>query len=235
MNEDSPHITALRRQDKLNRLASQRFRVANGRVEKYKPGLPVQDIETVVAAVKKRERRANPQIGDLDERGIFLGVWEARDGDGNSLKKKFNVFAAPEDLPGKKTYSETLKHMAGLEDWHGYAGTNYDNDEEVLQALAEGSYNGGWFIPLKEMLDGKDAEDNKTMPDNLTAHHGRGAFKDSLQKAGAGFSSAGYYWSSTSDGSGRRRAIRFDGASSLSTPQSICLYHCRPVRMEPAP
>lgn len=236
---DSPHITALRKQDQLNRRAKERFRVANGKVEKYKGGTPAQDIETVIATVEKRARIANPQTGDIDERGIFLGVWEAKDRDGNSLKKKFNVFAAPEDLPEAMTYDDTVAHIAGLEDWHHHSGAGYATEEELYDAIKEGAYSGDWFIPASDILYGyRETREEILMPDNILAHHDKGALRDTFNKIESSEDRRTYpprYWSCTKGiyGLNTRLNVSFYNGSISWDGTYTRRMSCRPVRLEP--
>lgn len=234
---ETPHITALRRQDKLNRQAKERFRVANGKVEKYKAGPPAQDIDEIAAA----DKLANPAIGDLvPGKGVFLGLYTPVDTQGNSLRKTFNIYAAPENLTdkaGNKTFSygDALKNVAALGRWHGHAGTSYKTDKEILTALEDGSYAGGWFIPPRSLLMGKNSKGEYIQPDNLFSHADKGSFKGSFRMAG---SKGIAYWSSTRHPNmpymSFMMAVRLPGGVGCFYPESP-RFACRPVRLELRP
>ena len=255
MSEQSTtHSATLRNQDKLNRLATERFRVVGGKVEKYK-AKPPQDIAAVIAAAeerehKERERILNPGIGDSDERGIFLGAWTPQDSDGTSLRQTFNVFAAPHDVrntPGKKescNYLDAVKHVGSLKNWNGFDGENYDTDKDLIQALKDGTYKGGWVIPPREVLMGENADGVQVQPDNLYAHWDKGALKGSFVKEANeshGSLYADRYWSSTESqtkSSGTMKDKRYmysfhfgDGVY-FNVVDDYNWQSCRPIRLE---
>jgi len=165
-------------------------------------------------ARRKAEEEAlkNPQIGQMIEgKGVFLGVWTPKDREGKSLNKTFNLFAAPEDLTdsltnagGKKelrTFKKTVAHVAGLKGWHGHDGFNHNvrgksEDEALYDALRDGSYNGGWFIPTKDIVHGKDLDGNQVQADNLYAHKNKGKLQGTFTTA-SGSVFDRWYWSCT--------------------------------------
>lgn len=240
MSEESPHFTALRKQDRLNRLATESFRVAGGKVEKYRVAPPAHDIEAVIAAMaadKKAREEAYAKIiaaakpGDMIEgHGIFLGTWEPEDSKG-SLGKLFNVFAAPEDLQGTMTYRDAVESVARLKDWNGHDGANYANDDELYEALGDGRYNGEWVIPPMIIWTGYDSIGcNSTMPDNFFANNDPEAFTGLFSTGGDD-----WYWTSTPLEPGRMKFINViqlahggDMPATAATPNL-----CRPIRLEP--
>ena len=122
----------------------------------------------------------------MADQSVYIGQYAPKDRDGNSLGKIFNVFAAPGDLGGTDTYVDTVKHIARLKAWNGFYegdaknghdGTNYANDTEIYQALKDGSYNGGWIIPTRDLLSGKDVDGNKTQSGNLLAAYNKAVLK----------------------------------------------------------
>jgi len=187
-----------------------------------------------------------PKAGDKmeDSQDVYLGQYQPKDRDGNSLGKIFNVFAAPQDLTdasGKKEafkYVDAVKRIAGLKNWNGHDGTNYATDKELYQALKNGSYDGGWIIPTRDLLSGKDVNGNVTQPDNLYAHKDKGALAGTFCVAAS--SGSGYpdwYWSSTEDrgNSSGMHSVRFlDGGEGWSRKDDGRL-SCRPVRLVAAP
>jgi len=237
---ESPRITAIRKQDKLNRLVTEKFRVANGKVEKYKASIPAYDIEAAIIA-EERQRIANAKPGDyLEGHGIFLCVWEPKDRDGNSLSQKFNVFAAPEDLQehGERSlhgYDITVRILAKTKNFYGFDGAAYENDIEIYAALRDGSYKGEWIIPPRELLTGTAADGSPgiresviTHMDNLYSSQQKGSFKDTFTERGA------RYCSSTEH---RTRSgiwtIWFSNAYEAPMGKNEATYCCRPVRLEP--
>src|SRR5262249_18712121 len=88
--------------------------------------------------------------------GIYVGIYQPCDSAGTSLGLAFNVIAAPADLGDVCGYAQTVEAVAGLSNWNGYNGENYGCEREILQALKEGKYNGGWIIPPQELLTGEN-------------------------------------------------------------------------------
>ena len=141
-------------------------------------------------AVKaKAEAIANAKPGDIIEgEGIYLGKYSPKNRMGQSLKKTFNVYAAPEDLPELMNYMALVKYIAALKSWHGHDGANYESDKDIYKALKNGSYNGGWIIPPRELMGGRDPDDCKgarlgreiIQPDNMFDHQDKGSFKNTF-------------------------------------------------------
>ena len=158
--------------------------------------------------------------------GIFLGRYAPKDREGNSLGKIFNVFAAPEDLTdatGNKgifKYVDAVKRIASLKNWHGHDGTNYATDKELYMALKNGSYNGGWIIPTRDLLSGKDVDGNTTQPDNLYAHKDKRDLSGTFTTAAAsGSDYPDWYWSSTEhrDDPSDVHSVRFSDGYEVGT------------------
>lgn len=176
---------------------------------------------------------------------IYLGQYKPKDRDGESLSKTFNVFAAPEDLPEVMKYVDTVKHIAKLKNWHGYDGTNYATDKELYAAIKRGKYSGGWVIPTRDILHGKDVDGKKTMLDNIQAHKDTGAFSGTYNKfkrtptTGSTYPNCpDWYWSSTEDYPDEYGTVGVYGVQ-LSTGEdgkggqckdALC-FSSRPVRM----
>ncbi len=201
----------------------------------------------VSVAIRKARKEAldNLKPGDLvADQGIYLGKYSPIDRDGISLGRTFNVFAAPQDLPEKMTYVDTVKFIAGLVDWYGFNGTNYPTDKEIYAALNDGSYDGGWIIPTRELLvgtapdsevvirrGGKDGvpQGEVIQPDNLFDHQNKGAFKGTFITA----TSDGWYWASTEhrdEPSSVFSAWIRDGVEHFNF-KDIFSIRCRPVRL----
>lgn len=236
----------------------------SGREEKKKDGAPVsgpdkwaqeileetEQLKKQCAALeaafkKEKEEELKPRPGQMiASQGVFLGQYAPKDRDGNSLGRVFNVFAAPQDLtdkPGKnKTYKygAAVKTVAKLKGWNGFDGTNYATDKEIYKALKDGSYDGGWIIPTRDILHGKDVDGKDTTPDNILAHKDKGSFKGTFKMAASsGSVGPGWYWSSTKD-----RDFPSDvWCVRLSDGLVVCFhnaYHllsCRPVRLVEVP
>jgi len=100
------------------------------------------------------------QIGQvIAGKGVFVGTWAPQDRDGNSLGKMFSLYAAPEDIGIRLTFKNAVRHVAGLQDWHGHDGFNHDVNGNAscapfYDALKDGSYNGEWFIPPLDAMQG---------------------------------------------------------------------------------
>jgi hypothetical protein len=142
-----------------------------------------------------------PQIGQtIAGKGIYMGVWQPKDRRGNSLNRKFAVYAAPEDLTdasGQKlvaTFKDTGKRMTALRNWHGHDGGDFANDTALYRGLADGSAIGKWFIPTRDLLTGTDLDGNKVQNDYLVAHKDKlGEITTSREGCGS-YDYPNYYW-----------------------------------------
>jgi len=137
------------------------------------------------------DEAAAMQIGQMiTGKGVFVGTWEPQDRDGNSLGKTFNLYAAPEDIGVLATFNDAVRHVAGLRNWHGHDGFNHNVNGNascapLYDTLKDGSYNGEWFIPPLDAVQG-----------NLYAN------KDAFEPENAlvteyGSDDAHWYWSCT--------------------------------------
>lgn len=152
-----------------------------------------------------------PEIGELVEgEGIFIGQHQW-------LSKTFNVFAAPEDLPGKRSQPDTVALVTGLTHWHGHGGTSYNSDKLFYTALETGNYAGGWIIPPINILH-----------DNFFNHRDQGALKDSIKITAADEQPT--YYSSTPDGKEYFMVMQF-AAGKVSDGFRDTDFLCRPVRL----
>lgn len=180
--------------------------------------------------------------------GVFVGRYELPV---KGLRRAFNVYAAPQDLAdandGNKafTYREAVYRVAALRDWNGFDGENYANSNQIHQALQDGSYEGGWVIPPRELLSGMGAEtpSGERKPelvgcDNLFDLRQKGAFSNTFTTVAAdAYNEPACYWSSTLDDGyhGPDFALNVDfsdGYESLGLVDSRC-FSCRPVRFVP--
>ena len=148
---------------------------------------------------------ANLEIGKLIAgKGVFMGQWEPKDRSGNSLGKKFNVFAAPEDLTdssGQKMilqFKDAAVEVAKLRNWNGHDGVNCDNDTAVYNGLMDGTAVGKWFIPPRELVQGKDVDGTVVRAqENLYALRNTGDFAGTFTTVNNGTFYVHWYWSST--------------------------------------
>lgn len=107
----------------------------------------------VAAQEESRLRQLNPEPGDLVEgQGIYIGTWGDEFG---GIKKTFNVYAAPENLPALYTYEDAVRTVSKLQNWNGYDGTKFSDDLKFYKALKKGTYRGGWIIPPLSVLRGE--------------------------------------------------------------------------------
>jgi hypothetical protein len=184
----------------------------------------------------------NPEPGRLTPQGVYLAQYTPKDRAGKSLGKVFNVFAAPQDLPDTMKYVDAVKHIAKLKDWNGFDGTNYATDKEIYAALKDGSYNGGWIIPPRELLVGTEPDGESGVrkgkviqPDNLFDHQNKGAFKGTFKTAAArdGSDFPDWYWSSTErrDDPSDVWDVRFSDGNEDWNHKGHSRLSCRPVRL----
>jgi len=237
--KDTPRITAIRKQWLLNSFAAgKKIRFSNGKLETYAASPPKGNLEEIIAAVREAMQ---PKIGEMvPGQGIYLGTWDPRDKQGNSLGKIFNVYAAPQDLTNAAGRKETFKYdgalsrIAALKNWHGHDGTSYDTDKELYKALKDGSYKGGWIIPPGELLHGKDLYGKKSQIDNLYDHKDKGALKNSFTATiSTGYTYPEWYWSSTQphNDPSAMQSVNFTNGTQSRFFRDILQLNCRPVRL----
>lgn len=161
--------------------------------------------------------------------GIYLGKYTPKDRDGKSLSQTFNVFAAPEDLGGTATYLETVKKISKLKNWNGHNGANYATDKELYQAINNGTYNGEWIIPTRDILT--------ALVDNLLKHKDTGAFNGTYIMSNGGSDCPDWYWSCTEnrDNPGFVWIVRLSDGGDHWNHKDINRLSCRPVRLVPVP
>jgi hypothetical protein len=253
--EETSHMTTVRTQWQLRQQAARKphFKIIDGEIVRYAVNPPADDLATTVAdavAAEKSEQEvayaeiiSNAEIGQMIEgHGVFFGTWEPKDTEGNSLGKIFNLFAAPEDLTdnsGNKNlyrYVDVLRRIAGLKNWHGHDGTHYATDKEIYKALKDGSYNGGWFIPTRDLLVGTDVDGHYfAQKDNLSAHKDKGALSGTFTMATAsGSARPEWYWSSTEcrNDPSSMQIVRCSDGGEVWSYKNVNLLSCRLVRLE---
>lgn len=200
----------------------------------------------VSAAIAAEERRKeedvlrNARFGqEIPGHGIFIGMWQPE-----GLRQKFNIFAAKEDLTNeageKETYIylDAVERIAALKDWHGHHGMNYATDKELYEALNNGDYDGGWFIPPHELLAGINIYGVNVQPDNLHDYKDKGALARSFCAIGANRAGCSdRYWSSTEDSTDQNKVhwVSFSDICWASSTKDRGWQACRPVRLEVAP
>ena len=139
-------------------------------------------------------------------KGIYCGVWKPRTREGMSLGKAFNLFAAPQDLrvkiEGKKrekktfTYPEAVTAVAALKGWNGHDGGQYEDEVDLYDAIHSEKYNGGWFIPTRDIIDGRNCFDEAQHMHNFKALRNVRGLVRTWQRETL-FRNAEYYWSCT--------------------------------------
>jgi hypothetical protein len=147
---------------------------------------------------------------EIRGRGIFLGRYEPKDRDGNSLGKTFNVFAMRQDLTDREgnkvfTYQDAINTLSQLNQEMGYGNRYIVNDASLYTALKDGSYDFEWVIPPKELLNGLDHSGERSQKDNLYTHRRKGHLRNSFitdesLSAAGNFFGTSYpymYWSCT--------------------------------------
>jgi hypothetical protein len=209
-----------------------------------KPGDDLLPVSARLRMVKLMGSDPSSLIGQMIEgQGIFLGRYAPVDRDGNDLGKIFNVFAAPKDLKGGKNsfnkegcfqYDELLECLSALKGWEGFDGTNFANDTELLEALRNDSYNGGWIVPPIELLGGKNFEDTDVQPDSFVAHKDKGHLK-ALRWIYRDEDPTNWYASCTETKETADCVKLFGIAAGKGgfVPKWIGMSRCRPVRLVP--
>lgn len=199
----------------------------------------VNENQTIITPVHEHE------IGQLVEgKGIYVGIWRPVDREGHKLNGEFNLFAAPQDTcyltntkSGKlATYDDDIQRIAGLQDICGHDGTMLANDTAIYEAVRVGDHAAlaKWHMPARELVDGRNVDDNKIQEDNLYAHKDKGALRGTFaNKAGSGHN---LYWTASEFcNSEYVCAVYFMDEGKYWTSKNIHCLSSRPVRAELRP
>jgi len=171
----------------------------------------------------------------------FMGLWEPNDREGRSLDKKFKLYAAHQDFTdasGKKillTYKDTVKELASRKDWNGHDGGDFENDAALYEALKDGSGIGKWFIPPRELVNGRDVDGKVVRAENnLYALRETGDFKGTFTTKHTGSTHADWFWSCTEtrDHPDFVFLVRFSGGEDDWEHKGGFRLRCRPCRVE---
>ena len=178
-------------------------------------GLTAADILPISAEILAKPLEPDKPVSDpaklqrgqhIPGKGIYVGAWQPRDRNGQSLGKIFDLYAAPtglQDAQGRNlrlTFNAAVQHVAGLRNWHGHDGMNMANDTAVYKTIQDGRYQDleKWFIPTRDIVDGKDLDGQQIiMPDNLYALKDTGDFQNTFITTSNGSDCAHWYWSCT--------------------------------------
>ncbi|MFA6279464.1 MAG: hypothetical protein WC612_01545 [Bdellovibrionales bacterium] len=182
----------------------------------------------------------------IGDKGIYFGSWQPKDRGGKLLGKKFNVFAAPEDLDpsdtsGKncRTFENAAKEVGNRRNWHGYDGIYCENDTALYGALKDGSAIGKWFIPTRDLLHGKDVDEKDSRDKHLYGLQNEGDFKGTFTTEDNAPSPMvpNYYWSCTErrDFSTHVWGVRFSDGVVVWRYKGYDRLSCRPCRVELTP
>ena len=220
-------------------------------------GAKIADILPVTTRISKKgaldigsgfNQASNPidtsklQIGQLVEgKGIYFGVQEITTKGG--LTQTFDLYAAPEDLTDAQdeklvtTYNKAVIALNEKEDWHGHHGECFENSKELEKALVNGTYKGGWFIPTKEILHGRNRNGDEVQSDNLYNHREKMPGGSEFITTDNGSGHARWYWSSTERlvGSSRVYDVDFTDGYDGCDHKGLYLLSTRPVRAELRP
>jgi len=101
------------------------------------------------------------KIGQMVEgQGIYIGKWEPiYEGMEFTSSKFFHLFAASEDVQNnfkeslQITFDDAVNHVKTLKSYQGHNGSKLSNEDELMNSIKDGSYNGEWFIPNREILE----------------------------------------------------------------------------------
>lgn len=152
-----------------------------------------------------------PEIGDLTEsKDFYIGKYR-------KFSKIFNVFAAPENIPGERKYDDMVQFVDSLNNWHGYNGAGYLSEKEFYAAIENGDYTGGWILPPLDILR-----------DNLYRNRDRGDLKGHFNMNAQDKHPT--YYSSTPDGRGYYMVLKFSDGTARDGFRDRA-FSCRPVRL----
>ncbi len=124
--------------------------------------------------------------------------------------------------------------MASLKDWHGFDGADFEDDRALYKALKDGSYDGTWFIPPLELLNGKTPDNEDIQPDHLYGRRDQGNLKDTFTTA-ADESFGSWYWSCTVHHAAASEVYGVDFSDGVSNwlDRAFQSQSVRLVRLEP--
>lgn len=201
----------------------------------------------ITEARKKAEVRAKQSLrpGQLiPGKGVFLGEWSPKDRKGRSLKKNYNLYAAPHDLgfdengQGSRLatgLSDAVQAVGKITDLMGHSGAKYKNDAQLYKALRSDAYKGEWFIPPRDVVYGTDLVGHKQL-DNLYQHRDKGKFVNSFAAA-SGSELPLWYWTCSErlDFMGCYWVVDFNDGSADQIPDGNLALTTRLVRAELQP
>ena len=205
-------------------------------------GAKVEDILPITTALtakppKPQKSAFDPsklEIGQMVEgKGVYVGAWEPKDRNDQSLGKTFDLYAAPQDVvdsQGKKillTFNDAAAHVAGLDNWHGYDGAELRNDTAIYDAIREGRLEEleKWFIPTRDVVKANFYQ-------NKDKGNLKGTFTDKR-----GSDDARWYWSCTErpDDSSIVYNVDFTDGDDVWHGKDYYELSTRPVRAELRP
>lgn len=175
------------------------------------------------SALRFLENEEVLEIGKkIPGQGVYIGQYLHHSREGTGLRTLFNVFAAPEDLPGAQgqaaelTFNAAVKRMDEVKYWHGH-GLRGLEDNALYGLLDAGVYKGEWVIPTYDILQ-------TTLGDAIRGKSG---------SHGIGGSMGDWYMSCTEDreGSSQILAAHIFGRFKYSMGKDTRTIKCRPVRL----
>lgn len=129
----------------------------------------------------------------VKDKGIYMGIWKAKNEDGKSLNRTFNLYAAPEDLPKRLTFDNAIDYVSELDNYFGYRGLAIENQYELYKIVEKSPEKlSNWFIPTIEILNGTDTHGRQAQSPNFRMLHDTGDFKETFN-----LHDNNWYWSIT--------------------------------------
>lgn len=229
--------------EKQDQRAQDKFQAAMRRVNNA--GLAIQEDKRRQKEKDAKERLENPHIGDwFAGKGVYVGQWRPLD---SSIRQIFNVYAAPEDMPGQEmaakkplsfahanagrvayTYAQAVRAVGGLKNWHGHDGEKYANELALYDALKKETYKGGWIIPPFTILNGETKKKS-----GFHDLKDKGAFRGTFEilPNGIEHQKPHWYWSSSYENKAHWVYVVQDGAFFMVSDKKRKV-SLRPVRLE---
>jgi hypothetical protein len=217
---------------------------ARPRAELVRPERAIRN--TARAAARLAKARAQGAlvmpyaIGEkVPGKGIFAGKWQPHFFNDMIMGKSFYVYAAPENLRTQMAFGggrgparlwsfhDAANEVAGIQNWHGHAGCNLESTAALLDALDDGSYNGGWFIPPIELFTGRNAFGRHIHKHALQKHLNKPGFAPMLTNA------LHKFWSCTEDPeTGKILSVNLATKAVEGCDRNNMPLNCRPMRAE---
>ncbi|MDD3371186.1 MAG: hypothetical protein PHE27_05100 [Alphaproteobacteria bacterium] len=169
-------------------------------------------------------------------KGTYVGILRL-----DGIEQAYHVFAAPEDMRNENgghllaTFKSAAQQVSMLKNWHGRDGALIESEADLVSAIKNGTGVNVWFIPPREILDGKNAKGEIVRANTLFDLRKEGDFSETFVTVDIGSGHSKWYWSCTQapGAPGRVWNVSFEsGTGDVCEDRGYAL-SCRPCYIEP--